>query len=47
MRAGLAIEAIKGIKMTAIDKQMYEMAMLMRDIERKLLVSTPLKLMIY
>jgi hypothetical protein len=37
MRAGLAIEAIKGIKMTAIDKQMYEMAMLMRDIERKLL----------
>jgi len=47
MRAGLAIETIKSIKMTAIDKQMnkrkkntlrlYEMVVLMRDIERKLL----------
>jgi hypothetical protein len=36
MRSQLAIESIRSIKMTAIDKQMYEMAMLMRNIEREL-----------
>jgi hypothetical protein len=30
------IETIKSIKQTAIDKQMYEMAMLLRNIEREL-----------
>jgi hypothetical protein len=36
MKSQLAIESIRSIKMTAIDKQMYEMAMLMRNIEREL-----------
>jgi hypothetical protein len=36
MRSQLTIESIRSIKMTAIDKQMYEMAMLMRNIEREL-----------
>ena len=36
MRAGLVIETIKGIKQTSIHKQMYEMAMLLRDIEKEL-----------
>jgi hypothetical protein len=36
MKAGLVIETIKSIKQTAIDKQMYEMAMLLRNIEREL-----------
>jgi len=36
MRAGLVIETIKGIKQTSIHKQMYEMDMLLRDIEKEL-----------
>lgn len=36
MKSGLVIETIKSIKQTAIDKQMYEMAMLLRDIEKEL-----------
>jgi hypothetical protein len=36
MKAGLVIETIKSIKQTAIDKQMYEMDMLLRNIEREL-----------
>ena len=36
MRSQLAIESIRSIKMTAIDKQWYEMAMMMRNIERDL-----------
>lgn len=36
MKSGLVIETIKSIKQTAIDKQMYEMAMLLRNIEREL-----------
>jgi hypothetical protein len=36
MRSQLVIQTIKDIKMKAIDKQMYEMAMLMRNIEREL-----------
>ncbi len=36
MNAKLVIETIKSIKQTAIDKQMYEMAMLLRNIEREL-----------
>jgi hypothetical protein len=36
MKAKLVIETIKSIKQTAIDKQMYEMAMLLRNIEREL-----------
>jgi len=41
MRSQLVIQTIQDIKMTAIDKQIgirkYEMAMLMRNIERELL----------
>jgi hypothetical protein len=36
MKSQLAIESIRSIKMTAIDKQWYEMAMMMRNIERDL-----------
>jgi hypothetical protein len=36
MKSGLVIETIKSIKQTAIDKQMYEMAMILRNIEREL-----------
>jgi hypothetical protein len=36
MKSGLVIETIKSIKQTAIDKQMYEMVMLLRNIEREL-----------
>ena len=36
MKAGLVIETIKSIKQTSINKQMYEMAMLLRNIEREL-----------
>jgi hypothetical protein len=36
MKSGLVIDTIKSIKQTAIDKQMYEMAMLLRNIEREL-----------
>jgi hypothetical protein len=36
MKSQLVIQTIKDIKMKAIDKQMYEMAMLMRNIEREL-----------
>jgi hypothetical protein len=36
MRAGLVIETIKGIKQTSIHKQMYEMSMFLRDIEKEL-----------
>jgi hypothetical protein len=36
MKSGLVIETIKSIKQTAIDKKMYEMAMLLRNIEREL-----------
>jgi hypothetical protein len=36
MKAGLVIETIKSIKQTAINKQMYEMVMLLRNIEREL-----------
>ena len=37
MKSQLAIESIRSIKMTAIDKQWYEMAMVMRNIEKDLL----------
>ena len=36
MKSQLVIQTIKDIKMKVIDKQMYEMAMLMRNIEREL-----------
>jgi len=36
MKSQLAIESIRSIKITAIDKQWYEMAMMMRNIERDL-----------
>ena len=36
MKAGLVIETIKSIKQTAIDKQMYELASNLREIEREL-----------
>jgi hypothetical protein len=36
MKADLVIESIKSIKNTAIQKQMYEMAMILRDIEKEL-----------
>jgi len=36
MKSQLAIESIRSIKMTAINKQWYEMAMMMRNIERDL-----------
>ncbi len=36
MKSQLVIESIRSIKMTAIEKQMYEMAMLLRNIERDL-----------
>ena len=36
MKVGLVIETIKSIKNKAIEKQMYEMAMLLRDIEKEL-----------
>ena len=36
MKAGLVIETIKSIKKTAIDKQMYELASNLREIEREL-----------
>jgi hypothetical protein len=36
MKAGLVIETIKSIKQTAIDKQMYELASNLREIERVL-----------
>jgi hypothetical protein len=36
MKADLVIESIKSIKNKAIEKQMYEMAMLLRDIEKEL-----------
>ena len=37
MKSQLAIESIRSIKITAIDKQWYEMAMVMRNIEKDLL----------
>ena len=36
MKAKLVIETIKSIKQTAIDKQMYELAKNLREIEREL-----------
>ena len=36
MKSGLVIETIKSIKQTAIDKQMYELASNLREIEREL-----------
>ena len=36
MKAKLVIETIKSIKQTAIDKQMYELASNLREIEREL-----------
>ena len=36
MKAGLVISTIKDIKHTAIDKQMYELALNLREIEREL-----------
>lgn len=36
MKAGLVIETIKSIKQTAINKQMYELASNLREIEREL-----------
>lgn len=36
MKSQLVIESIKKIKMAAIEKQMYEMAMLLRNIEKEL-----------
>ncbi len=36
MKADLVIETIKSIKQTAIDKQMYELASNLREIEREL-----------
>ena len=36
MKAGLVIETIKSIKQTAINKQMYELASNLREIESEL-----------
>lgn len=36
MKAGLIISTIKDIKQTAIDKQMYELAKNLREVEREL-----------
>jgi hypothetical protein len=36
MKAGLVIETIKSIKQTSINKQMYELASNLRNIEREL-----------
>lgn len=36
MKAGLVISVIKDIKQTAIEKQMYELAKSLREIEREL-----------
>lgn len=36
MKAGLVISVIKDIKQTAIDKQMYELAKNLREVEREL-----------
>lgn len=36
MKAGLVISVIKDIKQTAIEKQMYELAKNLRDIEREM-----------
>ena len=37
MKSQLAIESIRSIKTTSINKQWYEMAMVMRNIEKDLL----------
>jgi hypothetical protein len=39
MIAGLVIDTIKSIKQTSINKQMYELASNLRNIERELLRS--------
>lgn len=36
MKAGLVIETIKSIKQTSVNKQMYELASNLRNIEREL-----------
>lgn len=36
MKAGLVISVIKDIKQTAIEKQMYELAKNLREVEREL-----------